>query len=92
MPFKTFEEEITICWKKIKPMIQLIKCEKYANLCRIYDMHLRLKKNNFKKRKFKTKEMWLNLNISNCLMRWIDKFYQGDQDNWNLQTAYWENT
>ena len=67
LPFK-HEEEISDCRRKIKWLIPVIgeRCEKYADLCRIYDLYLRFKEMKFKKRK-----IWKHLNACNFLMRWI---------------------
>ena len=86
MPFTEYEDEIKKCRKKLKPLIRIVggRCEKYANLCRIYDLYLR-----FKEHKFKKKKMWQQLNNCNYLMRWIDHFHRGDVDNWYLQAPHW---
>ena len=86
MPFTEYEDEIKKCRKKLKPLIRVVggRGEKYANLCRIYDLYLR-----FKEHKFKKKKMWQQLNNCNYLMRWIDHFHRGDVDNWYLQAPHW---
>ena len=86
-PFDSNREEIMKCRKILKPYIKIVaaRCEKYANLCRIYDLYLR-----FQEIKFKKKNIWQKLNICNCLMKWIDHFYRGDVDNWYLQAPHWK--
>ena len=68
LPYPEHEEDISKCRRKIKWLIFLIseRCEKYSNLCRIYDLYLR-----FKQIKFKKKNIWKQLNACNFLMRWI---------------------
>ena len=87
LPFSEYEEEITECRRKLKWLIPIVseRCEKYSDLCRIYDLYLR-----FKEIKFKKKKIWKQLNACNFLMRWIDKFYKGDIDNWYLQAPHWQ--
>ena len=57
--------------------MRLIDCEKYHNLCQIYNLFVTLKLINYKKRK----DIKKNLNLSNCIMKWIDLFYHEDQEN-----------
>ena len=86
LSFTEYEEDIIECRKKLKFLIPIIdeRCEKYANLCRIYDLYLL-----FKEIKFKKKKIWKHLNACNFLMKWIDRFYKGDIDNWYLQAPHW---
>ena len=86
LPFTEHEEEITECRRKLRWLIPVIgeRCEKYADLCRIYDLYLR-----FKEIKFSKKKIWKQLNFCNFIMRWIDRFYRGDIDNWYLQAPHW---
>ena len=86
-PFNEYDEQIKECRKRLKRYLNIVedKCGKYANLCRIYDLYLR-----FKEIKFKKKNIWLQLNTCNYLMRWIDEFHRGDVDNWYLQARHWE--
>ena len=77
-PFDKHREDIVRCRKALKQFIIFLsgRCEKYANLCRIYDLYLRLQEIKFKKKK-----LWHQLNTCNYLMKWIDYFYRGDVDN-----------
>ena len=79
-----FDEDTMKLTNRLKPLISRIPMEKYENVCRVYELLLRLKDNRKKRKK-----LLLNMNMCSHLTRWVDSFYRGDQENWHLQLPLW---
>ena len=71
-----FDEDTMKLSYRLKPLINYIPIEKYANVCRVYELLLRLKDNRQKRKKLMS-----NMNMVSHLTRWVDHFYRGDQEN-----------